>query len=543
MPTTGAVDRVDPDTRDEPPATGPDHDTVVPSSDEPWQRLDSRVVWVDAVMFLISLMPSILALVVFDVDFTDSAFGIWPLAVATFLGMYGAISDVFRWAKTRYRITDERVEQRVGWFVRKYRYVPRERIRSVDSTARLRHRVARLRVVHIGTGEAQPSFALDAVSEATFERLRRELLRVPPATTGIGATDTTERGDDPAEPAPAATETTIAELRWSWIFYNVINIWAFLVAAFMLWSAFWVLQIFNVDLRDVLRDVTDWDELGTGWAVAVATVGTFLIGVVGLGIGFVTDNWNFQLVRTTTADSTALLTRRGLLQTREVYRDDRRLRGIHTSEPLFWRWIGLTETEVISTGLAGWKAGQDSASTILPRTSIAFARQVAALVLPDGVVPLDAPLHPHPRAALYRKLVWAVTVPGTIAGLLAWLGATDAVADWLWLLPVALFPVTPALAVVAHRAQGHTLVGPYLVLRSGLSRRATTALQTRAVIGWKFRQSLLQRLLGLKTVGVSTAGGTRHYEAPDFAADEAVAFAVQASPEMFAAFLVDDTQA
>lgn len=504
-----------------------------PAAEPPWRRLDRRVVYVDMVMFLISLIPSFVAFVVLDVDFTGGSFGIWPLVVATFLGVTGSIADLLRWLKTRYRITDERVEQRVGWLVRKYRFVPRERIRSVDSTARLRHRLAGLRVVHIGTGEAQPPLRLNAVSAATLQDFRRELLGADPDTQPDGPA-----GTSAAE--PAAEETRIAELRWSWLLYNLVNIWAFLVAAFLLWSLFWLLQLVNVDLRDVVRGLVDWTALGTAWSVVVIVGGAFVLGVAGLAAGFVTDNWNFRLVRTTTDSGTALVTRRGLFQTREVYRDDRRLRGIHISEPLFWRWLGLAETEVVATGLAGWAAGQESASSILPRTRLGYARRVAALVLADGVRPIEAPTRAHPRAALYRRLLLAVALPVGAAGLLAWLGAGGAVGARLWLIAPAALPVTVVLAVIAYRSLGHTLAEPYLVMRYGLARRYTTALQQRAVIGWKLRQGLLQRVLGLRTLCVATAAGARHYETPDLGAAQAVAFAYETTPELLAPFIVRD---
>ncbi|WFE36472.1 PH domain-containing protein [Micromonospora sp. WMMD975] len=519
---------------------GPGVETAAESPAEaPWRRLDRRVIWLDLVMFLLSLTPSFVALVVLDVDFSDGAFGIWPLAVATFLGVTGAVRDLLRWMKTRYRITDERVELRVGWLHRRYRYVPRDRVRSVDATARLRHRLAGLRIVHIGTGEAQPALRLNAVSVAAVAGFRRELL-VATGTrpTAADTADTADAADGADAPVAATPETPIAELRWSWLLYNLVNIWAFLAAGFLLWSLFWLLQLVNVDLRDVVGGLVDWQELGNGWSAVIIMAGSFLLGVIGLGIGFVTENWNFRLVRVTTENGTALLTRRGLTQTREIYRDDRRLRGVHTSEPLFWRWLGLAETEVVSTGLAGWTAGQESASVILPRTRIGYARRVAADVLADGVRPLDAPTRAHARAALYRRLLWAVGLPGGLAAALAWLAPTSTVPDRLWLYALAATPVTLVLAVIAYRSLGHTLVEPYVVTRYGLARRYTTALQRRAVIGWKFRQSLLQRIFGLTTLGIATAAGARHYEVPDLGAAQAVAFAHETTPDLLAAFVV-----
>jgi putative membrane protein len=493
----------------------------------PWQRLDVRVVWVNAGVFVLSLVPSFLTIVVFHLG-TDA----WSAVVATVIGVAGSVKNLLRWMRTRYRVTADRVEQRRGALVHRYRSVPRDRIRSVDTTAKLRHRIAALQVVHIGSGSSAPPFKLDAVTKAAAERLRHELLRGEPA-------DADEVVDEQAAVKPVRQETVIARFRWSWLWYNAINIWAYLMAALLLWSSYWMLHLVNIDLADVVRRVVDWHALGTGWSIVVALAGTFVLGVGGLIAGFIKEQWGFELVRTQTATGTALLTRHGLLQKREVYRQDHRLRGIHLSQPLFWRWMGLTETLIISTGLSTVSLRGEAGSTILPRCSISEARRVAAMVLPGETRPLTAPLRRHPRGALYRRLLRAMCIPGIAAAFLAWLNATNAVAAWLWWIPVGLFPVAVALAFVSYRSLGHTLAGDYIVLRCGVSRLTTTALQPRAVIGWTLRQSLPQRLLGLMTIRAATAAGARHYRLPDLGAAQAVAFVNETTPWLIAEFLDD----
>jgi putative membrane protein len=510
----------------------------------PWVRLDSRVVWVDLVVFVLSLLPTVVTVFVFHLDFKAGPFGIWPALVATTLGVSGSIGDLTRWMKTKYRITDARVEQRKGWLTKRYRYIPRERVRSVDNTAKLRYRLAGLRIVNIGSGETRISLKLDAVSTKTAARLHRDLMRVAPVEQApAGAGRDAKVGDGVAaagedQPPSGPQETVIARLHWSWIWYNLINIWAFLVAALLLWAAFWVLQIINVDLRDIIGKVIPYDRLGTGWSVAVSIGGTFVLGVIGLAVSFVKDNYRFELVRTTTGDGTALLTRQGLLDTREVYRDDRRLRGIHISQPLLWRWCGLTETKVISTGLTGRSASGEPASSILPRAPISEVLRVAREVLPGDERPLEAPLRPHAKAALYRRIVFAAVTPLILSGLLAWFGATGAVPDWLWPIALLLLPIAGILAVVAHRALGHGLVGEYIVLRSGVNRAEKAALDRRAVLSWTVSQSLLQRALGLMSVGAATAAGASFYRAIDLRAGQAVAFLQEISPETVSDFVV-----
>ncbi|MHA7960976.1 PH domain-containing protein [Streptomyces sp. L500] len=488
-----------------------------PAGDEvPWQRLHGRLIWVNAVRLVLSTLPTLLSMLFLGADRRMA--DLWPAVGATTAGVLVSVADVVRWMRTRYRITEDLVEIRTGRVLRVYRQIPRDRIRAVDSKARLRHRLAGLRVVFVSAGRSRPSVRLDAVTKDMAIALQRELM---PA----------QSEED------AARETVIARIHWSWVFHNVINVWGMLVGALLLWSADSLLQLVGLDLIGTLDHAVG--HLATSragrWALWAGVL--FVFGFAALLSGFVAGNWGFRLVRTANDEGTTLLTRQGLLSTREVRRDDRRLRGMHLSEPLFWRWMGLTETAVISTGLATWSLSSEAASNILPRAPIREARRVAALVLPGPERPLEAPLRRHPRAALYRRLLWAALLTAALTGLLSWLAATDAVPGWAPAVPLWASPLTLLGAVIAFRSLGHTATGGYLVLRRGLSRRQTAALRCDAVLGLKVRQTLLQRALGLVSIGTPTAAGERFYHAPDLGTEQFLTFAREIVPEFLAEFL------
>lgn len=484
--------------------------------DVPWQRLHGRLIWVNAVRLVLSTLPTLLSMLLLGGGRRMA--DLWPAIGATTAGVLVSVADVVRWLRTRYRITEDLVEIRTGRVLRVYRQIPRDRVRAVDSKARLRHRLAGLRVVFISSGRSRPSVRLDAVTKDMALALQRELM--------------------PAQSEEAAArETVIARVHWTWVFYNVINIWGMLVGALLLWSADSLLQLVGLDLVGTLDRAVDRLAPGRagGWALWAGVL--FVFGFAALLSGFVTSNWGFRLIRTANEEGTTLLTRQGLLSTREVRRDDRRLRGIHLSEPLFWRWMGLTETSVISTGLATWSLSSEAASNILPRGPVREARRVAALVLPGPDRPLEAPLRRHPRAALYRRLLWAALLTAALTGLLSWLAATDAVPGWAPAVPLGASPLALLGAVIAFGSLGHTVTGDHLVLRRGLSRRQTAALRRDAVLGLKIRQTLLQRALGLVSIGTPTAAGERFYHAPDLGTEQFMTFAREIVPEFLAEFL------
>jgi putative membrane protein len=496
------------------------------ASDVPWTRLSIRVVYLNLLQAAVSLVPGFVGAVVLD-----GSGPVRPLLLASAGGVFGALLDLLRWMTTRFRVTGERVELRTGRLARKYRTVPRDRVRSVDSSAKLRHRLFAVRVVHIGSGESDTSFKLDALTAPVARALQRELMAGARRPAADPATDP---ASDPA--TQDRPETVIARFRWRWVALNSVSLSAVFFVAGPLFGAYWFLRPFGVDLWDIAGRVLDWQTHGVARTVAVCLAVAFPLGVVAAAIGFVLDNWRFALVRAGSPPATALITRKGALTTRTTHRDDRRIRGLAFTESLAWRWLHLVETHVVTTGLGTGDASPGG--RILPRTTMREARDLAGHILPDGCRPLDAPLRRHPRGALVRRLLMACYVPAGAAAALAVFAATGALPGWVWPIPLALLPVTVPLAVVAYRSLGHTLTGPYLVLRRGALSRSTVALQRRAVIGWTVEQSIFQRWGGRATVGVATAAGSRYYMAPDAGMDQALALVRGADPELAEQFLI-----
>lgn len=272
--------------------------------------------------------------------------------------------------------------------------------------------------------------------------------------------------------------------------------------------------------------------------IGVAAVG--IIGVLGLAVNYFTEYWKFELSRVRGPESTELRTRQGLFTTREVNRDEGRIRGYNISQPLFWRWMGVTDTEVVTTGLSLWSMSQPAA--ILPRTPLKVAHRVVADIIAPEPNPFDAPLTKRPGAALRRRLWWATgitLIPGAILGVLV---IEDVIpTEVLW--TVAAFWILSLIAAfIAYRALGHAISGDYLVVRFGLLNRATVALKREATSTIVIRESLFQRRLGLQTVSAMTAAGYGGYDAPDLYREESLEFALDAAPGILDEFLDEDQE-
>ncbi|MET7860510.1 PH domain-containing protein [Streptomyces sp. NPDC005318] len=489
-----------------------------------WRRLDRRTVLVTALVSAGvaagAAVPTTLGLAG-RLGFA-AAVG-WVLTGALLLIGCGAGGDYVRWRRTRYRIGAERIDLHTGLLLVKRRSLARERIRSVDLTAHPMLRLLGLVTVRIGTGEhtgGESTLELDPVRRSEGERLRRELL----SRTATGAPGAHRQG-----------ELVVLDPRW--IRYAPLS---FVAPALGGAAAGAVMQV--SDWFGAQGQVLDWigdrfrDTSLTVMIVVLAGAAA-VAGVVGAFGLWVEMWWNYRLER---EPGGTLRIRRGLLTSRSVSIEERRLRGVDLVEPLGIRLFGAARVDAITTGLATDDEEQRrDHHTLLPAAPRTVADTVAADVLRETVSPTGAALTAHPVAARGRRLrraLCAALTPVLVLGVLGVL--LTPVLLWIALGCAAVgLAAAVLLARDAYRGLGHALSGDYLVTRSGTVRRSTAALERAGVIGWTVRQSYFQRRAGLLSVTATTAAGAGAYTAYDADAAEGLDFASEAVPGLLEPFL------
>jgi putative membrane protein len=495
---------------------------------EEWRRLDGRTLLVTAaVMAGIALgagVPTAIGMTGRMPLWKGTA---WVLAGTVLLVACGTGGDYVRWRRTRYRIGPDRAELHTGLLLVKRRSLARERIRSVDLTANLLLRALGLVKVRIGTGEhssGESTLELDLVSRAEGERLRTELLDRTPGAPG------------------SHREGMLAVLDPRWIRYAPVSFLSPLLAGAATGGLLQVSDWFGAQ-----RQVIDWvagrfRDTPLLWALVALVAAAGLAGVVGaLGL-WIEMWWNYRLER---EPGGTLRVRRGLLTSRSVSIEERRLRGVELVEPLGVRLLGAARLDAVATGLVHDDEDKHvDHKNLLPAAPRAVAEALAAQVLREPGSPTGtAGLTPHPRAARTRRLRWALSAAGLPVVVLLALGLLPAGVPAAFLFrgaavcAVVLFPVAVLLALDASRNLGHGINGAYLVARSGTLRRTTVALQRGGVIGWTVRQSYFQRRAGLLTLTATTAAGEGAYHVRDAAEGEGLRFAEAAVPGLLTPFL------
>jgi len=400
------------------------------------------------------------------------------------------------------------VQLRTGVLQRKVLSVPRNRIRSVSTDARLLHRLLGLTVLRVSTGrEARPdaAFALDAVEADQVPRLRAILLADSLA---------------PAEEEPATPDRELARWQPSWLRYSPLSFTGLAMIAAAVGVVYQAGAGAALQNSRLARSGLDAAErFGVAASVVVVAVAVLVVSVVLSVLRSLVTFGNLVLRR----DADLLHLEHGLLRVREHTFDMRRLRGGTLREPLLVRLFGGARVDAVMTGVGG--AGE--ASLLLPPCPRATAEAVLSdlIVRPDVVT---GALQVHGQAATRRRWTRALALPGVLLVAMAMLYSRTPV--WLWPAWAVLTVCCALLALDRSRALGHRVDAEWLVARAGSLHRRRDCIAAAGIIGWTVRQTLLQRRAGVATLIAATAAGVKRYQVVDVPAELAWSIAAAASP-------------
>ena len=191
-------------------AVGSTEGAVVDAGDR-WRRLSPRMLAVHPVMELRRLIFPLVAVLIGLRNGNGGDGGWWALGI----GGVGIALGFLRYFTTSFRISPTQVQVRRGLFRRRVLTVPRDRIRTVDVTSNVLHRIFGLARVTVGTGQTDKKndgVKLDGLSAGEAENLHRELLHRPTVKPSPDV-DSAVR----SQPAEAASETVLAALHPAWV--------------------------------------------------------------------------------------------------------------------------------------------------------------------------------------------------------------------------------------------------------------------------------------------------------------------------------------
>nr|WP_329413189.1 PH domain-containing protein [Nocardia vinacea] len=526
---------------------------LTPETEQPWLRLDKRMLLVHPVNEVVRFIPVLIGSVILGTNTGNPVWGLTALAVIVGFALT-------RWFTTTYRVGPTDIELRTGLIQRKKLSVPRSRIRSVDIEADLLHRVLRLAVLAIGTGQHADSgekFKLDALDADVVPQLRAALLAhtagSPEPTAGQQVPDL--RKDRPV----SGNAREIGRWQASWVRYAPLSLTGFAIIAPIVGLAIQYGFDQIVVSSDAVHSVEDGSTALIAVAIALLVVAIVVIVSLAACARYLTTYFGLRVLD----DDRTLHLRHGLFTTRQITLDLARFRGATVNEPLLLRMAGAAELEAIMTG-------QSPRQKILPQAPrAAIERTLAELLAPRGArrptamnelaragdsvgrapqpepsashapraTVSTAPLIAHGPVARRRRYTRALSpiVILAVAMLYFSLAGVD-FSPWWWLLPALPALIAVALAADRYRGLGHAVLPAtdsspaWLITRSGSLDRDRDCLEAPGIIGWTVRQSFWQRRSGIATVVAATAAGKKRYLVVDIPLEQAWDLIESATP-------------
>ncbi|YAL82792.1 PH domain-containing protein [Dermacoccaceae bacterium W4C1] len=501
-------------------------------AEEGWQRLSPRMLAVQPLREILKFLPAIIGLLIAGTA-SDSGPPWWVSALAV---VGACMLGVLRWFTTTYRFTADQVQLRTSLFGTKTRTARTDRVRTVDVTSDLLHRVVGLAAVKIGTGSDDSDFALDGLGRAEAGQLRAQLLhrqaaQASPEVAAVPGEQPDGLAEADVADAPQAwgppvveREEQLAELDPKWIRYAPFGLVGLVSAAAIFGVAFQLIEQigFDPESSSAVGGVEALAQrLGAVIFVLVAAVALLLAVVVLSLIGYVLQNWNFKLSRHRSGGT--LHVSRGLFTTRSTSLEEARLRGVRFRDPLNLRIVGGARLSAITTGL-----DDESSDLLLPESPKGESWRVTDALLHEDQL-LTRPLRSHGPAATRRR--WTRAMLGAVVVLGVAIVFAVLWSPWWIILGVAGVGASAAIAADRARSLGHDLTPGYLVSRSGSLGRATEVLERRGVIGVTIRRTFFQRRAGLADLMVTSAAGAEVYTVMDVPDGDVDALAAELLPE------------
>jgi len=516
-----------------------------------WRRLNVRMLLIHPVQEGLKFLPALAG--VFIVGRSQDRGGAWwELAALVAVVVLG----VLRYLTTRFRIENGQIELRKGLLNKQVIATPADRVRTVDVTAPVFHRILGLAKVEIGTaGAGRERLVLDALTVREARHLREELIHrrnvveprseAPasgPTVPGSAGRLLQDGGHAEVLPAPRSpalapatatdsAETTLLSFDPRWARFAPLTMTGVLsaLAIFGFGNQFLQRYLADSDLGgrlDTLRTHPVWVD------VVVGIIGLLVAVSVLAVVGYLLQFWGFRLTR---HSGGTLHVTRGLLTTRETSIEERRIRGVEVGEPLGLRLGGGRRLVAITTGLSK-KEQERGSGWLVPSAPREVVAAVAAAVVGDDEA-LNAPLRSHGPGARRRRYVRAV-VPSVLLGVAVLALALHV--DWPgWVGVLGFVPAlcSPVLARDRYAGLGHHLTARHLVVRSGSLVRRRDLLLRQGIIGYNLRATFFQRRAGVATLAATTAAGKQGYTAYDIPLDDGVALMHAVDPRLVGQFL------
>ncbi|SFB38810.1 putative membrane protein [Lentibacillus halodurans] len=424
------------------------------------------------------------AIILGFITFRDESLVYFVLIVAGLLVIF-ITGNVLTWYRYTYRVEDNELRIEYGVFIRKKRYISKNRIQSIDLTSGVIHRILKLTKVQIetaGTGMSAEA-SLSAVKLAEGEALRQELK--------TGRTQQADKGDIAEESAePIYPSDTICFKR---LFIAGTTSGGIGVIMALAVAAFSELEQFIPD--SFYDNTVEW-VIGLGFIFMIVLTVFLLLLLWLLGIaGTMIKYGNFTI----TKNDQELLITRGLLEKKQLTIPLRRIQAVGIQESMIRQPLGYVTVFAEIAG-GSMDKGEDFSSILFPIMKRDEVEEFLGTFLPE-YSGIQSELTPLPKRArkfyLMRSMIPFLLIVAAVGIFFP---------TFIWAPLILLLVGGLVLGWLRHKDGGFSLEGTRLTIRHRVLSRNTIMMYHKRIQAFEKKQHKLQKVQQMASMRLSIVG-------------------------------------
>lgn len=435
----------------------------------------------------------------------------WPSLIPKFFLLLALLFVLYigivKWRTYVYWFEDDELRVEYGLFVKKKRYVPFERIQSLNYKEGVFHRIFKLVAVEIETAgnSTEAEISLTAVTRAQAERIEQEMKE---AKKRLKPVVLNEDGEEVVEDVPLVEENVIHMMSKKDLILlastsgGVGVVLAGILAIFSQVSAY-------IPYEKIYDEVSSVVRVGTALIVAVIALAFLVTWIISVVMTFI-NYYNFKVIE---QDGKMIITR-GLLEKKRTTIPLSRIQGIRIVENPLREPFGYATVLVESASGGDDDNAISSKTNLFPLIKRHRIEESLARVLPQYRI--DVPMTSSPKRAIpffYRfDFIYVIPAIALLSyffypyGLFSLLliGVFMLIGRWQW------------------KSAAFAIDGSQLTIRSRFISKTTFIVQKNRIQSMEARQSVFEKRRDVASVSVTVMSGSggagayaSHIEASD----------------------------
>lgn len=400
--------------------------------------------------------------------------------------IYRVISILFSWKNFKYVITGKNIEITEGRLKKEKRYIPLDRIQSIQQNTTFFHRMVGLTSLTLLTGATDDSSSvkLAVISLPEASNIKSQLNLSPHVQKDeqepLKDADENARTESDMKPHYEMTNKEIVKASFT-SFYFLAPI------PFLLFIYGKLDDIFSIeDFFESAFHSLDLSWFMISLIVLIALILSIIIGVLLTYLQY----GNFQI----SSNDERVYIRKGVFNQTNFSIPKNRINAIKLNKSLMRRWLKMVRVELVSAGSIGEE--ESHTNVLFPFISEQRAKQLVPEILP--AFHFETIMTKLPRSALWTNLLrpsylWIIA---TIVVFYFW--------PTYWYASPALLILVIVSRISAHHRSGYTLTNSFIQLESGTFSTEVFVTTRKKIAELEIKESWLEQRFGLASLSIST---------------------------------------